>query len=63
MCRAGLRAQRDDAPLPVVIFFDEVTDPFAAAQAAKVLLQPAGIEIKRQPKAVGELDFSRFSHY
>jgi hypothetical protein len=63
MCRAGLRAQRDDAPIPVVILFDEVTDPFAAAQAAEVVLQPAGIEIKRQPNAVGELDVSGFSHY
>lgn len=54
MARASGPAQRDHAPVAVIILFDEMLDPFGAREIRHVGGEPRRIEIERQSQAVGE---------
>jgi hypothetical protein len=54
MHRPCLGAQRDDAPIAVIVLLDEMTEPFGTAQSFKVLPQFGRLELQRQLKTIGE---------
>ena len=51
----GVAAQRDDAPVAVVVLWDEMLDPTDRAQPVQVAGQQVGIEGERQSQSIGQL--------